>query len=50
MALIIEETSFNGIGKKLPTLTDKEKGSLESNITTEEIKEVIKKSKNNKWP
>ena len=46
----IEKTSFKGIEKKLPKLTENEKNKLEMEITEEELKEVIKKSKNNKSP
>ena len=48
--LEINNTSFKGIEEKLPILNESEKNNLEKEITEEEIKEVIRKSKNNKSP
>ena len=47
-AFNIEDTSFCGIGEKLPKLNENEKNKLESDISNNELKEAIKKSKNNK--
>ena len=49
-AFNIEDTSFCGIGEKLPKLNENEKNKLESDISNNELKEAIKKSKNNKSP
>ena len=49
-AVDINNTSFKGIDDKLPKLTENEKINLEREITEEELKEVIKRSKNNKSP
>ena len=46
----IEETSYKRIEDKLPKLSDTEKQNLEAKINTEEIINVIQKSKNNKSP
>ena len=49
-AFNIEDTSFCGIGEKLPKLNENEKNKLESDISNNELKEAIKKTKNNKSP
>ena len=40
----IEDSSFLGIGDKLPKLSGNENNKLETYITEEQLKEVIKRS------